>query len=186
MPRVQKRVRAYAGIGSQGTPPAIEEMLTDAAEALALAGWTLRSGGAVGADEACERGCDRAGGAKEIFLPYARFRDHPSSLTAPSPEAMALAAKIHPAWLKCDEFARRAHARNCHQILGANLDAPVGFVLCWTYDGRIVGGTATGLQLAKHYDIPIFDLGGPRPAAWRERFAQVTGIFWPRPEWSTR
>ncbi|NYZ25158.1 hypothetical protein HND93_36125, partial [Azospirillum sp. ROY-1-1-2] len=63
----------YAGIGSRETPPAVLEVMAAVGERLAQLGWVLRSGGAVGADQAFERGCDRVGGRKEIFLPWPGF-----------------------------------------------------------------------------------------------------------------
>ena len=34
-------------------------------------------------------------------------------------------------------------------------------MICWTPDGKIVGGTATALKLTMKYDIPVFNLGVP-------------------------
>ena len=53
------------------------------------------------------------------------------------------------------------HSRNCHQILGYDLQSPVDAVICWTSDGKIVGGTATALKLSMKAGIPIFNLGRP-------------------------
>lgn len=94
-------------------------------------GWLLRSGAAQGADEAFEAG---AGDAKEIWLPKRGFRGHPSART-PSADAFRLAAMHHPGWRSCSPFARALHARNGHQVLGADLCTPVAFVACWTLDG---------------------------------------------------
>ena len=32
-------------------------------------------------------------------------------------------------------------------------------VLCWTINGDVVGGTATGITLAQRMAIPVFNLG---------------------------
>lgn len=57
-------------------------------------------------------------------------------------------------------------ARNGHQVLGATLDQPVSFVLCWTPDGaeseaqrtRDTGGTGQAIALASRHGIPVFNL----------------------------
>ena len=69
--------------------------------------------------------------------------------------------EVHPAWDKCNEWARGMHSRNCHQILGYDLQSPVDAVICWTPDGKVVGGTATALKLSMKAGIPIFNLGRP-------------------------
>lgn len=57
------------------------------------------------------------------------------------------------------------HARNCHQVLGANLDSPVDFVLCWTPGGATTGGTATAIKLARKHNIPVINMA---TEGWRE------------------
>lgn len=74
-------------------------------------------------------------------------------------KAEELAASVHPAWQHCNEWARGQHARNAHQIFGANLDNPVDFVVTWTPEGKIQGGTATAINLALKNGIPVFNLG---------------------------
>ena len=76
-------------------------------------------------------------------------------------ETERIASGVHPAWDRCNEWARGMHSRNCHQILGYDLQSPVDAVICWTPDGKIVGGTATALKLSMKYDIPVFNLGVP-------------------------
>ena len=73
-------------------------------------------------------------------------------------ETEHIASEVHPAWDKCNEWARGMHSRNCHQILGYDLQSPVDAVICWTPDGNIVGGTATALKLSMKAGIPIFNL----------------------------
>ena len=74
-------------------------------------------------------------------------------------ETERIASEVHPAWDKCNEWARGMHSRNCHQILGYDLKSPVDAVICWTPNGNVVGGTSTALKLAKDAGIPIFNLG---------------------------
>lgn len=74
-------------------------------------------------------------------------------------ETERIASEVHPAWDKCNEWARGMHSRNCHQILGYDLQSPVDAVICWTPDGNVVGGTATAIRIALKYNIPVFNLG---------------------------
>jgi hypothetical protein len=74
-------------------------------------------------------------------------------------ETERIASEVHPAWDRCNEWARGMHSRNCHQILGYDLQSPVDAVICWTPDGKIQGGTATSIRISMKYDIPVFNLG---------------------------
>ena len=76
-------------------------------------------------------------------------------------ETERIASEVHPAWDRCNDWARGMHSRNCHQILGYDLQSPVDAVICWTPDGAVVGGTATAIRIAMKYDIPVFNLGVP-------------------------
>lgn len=132
----------------------------------AHAGWTLRSGGADGADKAFEDGCDDATGKKEIFLPWKGFNKNSSTLYPPPDGAMRIAEEIHPAWKALREPARKLVARNMQQVLGKELTSGVKFVICWTKDGCEsyktysirTGGTGTAISLASLNNIPIFNL----------------------------
>ena len=159
-------MRAYAGIGSRRTPQPVLELLTALASQLAQRGHLLRSGHAPGADQAFEQG---AGTQAEIYLPWASFEASVRCTAAyvqtePSPAAMLMAAAHHPEWERLRRGARSLHARNCHQILGRDLDDPVSFVVCWTPDGATThpgpstGGTGQALRIAAAHDIPVFNL----------------------------
>jgi len=74
-------------------------------------------------------------------------------------ETERIASEVHPAWDRCNEWARGMHSRNCHQILGYDLQSPVDAVICWTPDGAVVGGTGTAIRISMKYDIPVFNLG---------------------------
>lgn len=133
----------YAGVGSRETPSAVCAQMTALARKLARLGWSLRSGGAEGADSAFETGAQ----GKQIFR-----------ASAATPEAIALAAKYHPAWGRCSPFAKKLHARNGFQVLGPDLMSPSLFVACWTKDGGPTGGTGQALRVAAAYSIPVFNL----------------------------
>jgi hypothetical protein len=152
--------KIYAGIGSRETPQSICMMMYDAAFKLARKGYTLRSGGAEGADTAFELGCaDSVMGKKEIFLPWPKFNNNLSILMMPTIEAHAEARRFHPNWKNLSQAGQNLTARNAHQILGSDLKTPVDFVLYWTFDGSAAGGTGQGLRMAKFYEIPTYCIG---------------------------
>ena len=157
-----RRSMAYAGIGSRKAPPDQLARMTRAAARLNKMGYTLRSGGAAGADTAFEAG---AGQKKEIFLPWSGFNGSSSSFVEPTREASEVAACVHPAWQKLSPVAKILMARNSHQVLGADLRSPVDFVICWTPDGAeteqdrgmATGGTGQSIALASRWGIPVFN-----------------------------
>lgn len=155
----------YAGIGSRETPPSVLEDMISVGHHLANIGWTLRSGGAGGADTAFEEGCDRGNGSKEIFIPWNNFSGRNSNqrgvIARINCEAEAIAQRFHPNWNACSRGARALHSRNVAQILGQHLNQPSDLVICWTKNASGAGGTGQALRMAKHYNIPIFDLGNP-------------------------
>lgn len=156
----------YAGIGSQSTPDFVCKRMTQIAKRLYQLGFTLRSGGARGADQAFEEGAFER---KEIYRPL--YTPDPLPLGhirldgAILDEAMQLASTIHPAWrwIKSDRV-KQLHARNGFQVLGPELLDPVEFVLCWTKDGAIdktskdTGGTGQAIRIAVKHNIPVYNL----------------------------
>ena len=132
----------------------------------------LRSGGANGADAAFEMGCDSENGPKQIFLPWRGFNNNASKFYTAMDEAYEIASRIHPAWDKCQQAAKKLHARNCHQILGPHLNDPSGLVVCWTPDGNVVGGTATAINLAEEHGIKILNMANPKELALVEEIIE--------------
>lgn len=157
--------RAYAGIGSHKTPPHILDDMESLAIDLSSDGWTLRSGGANGADTAFELGALRNTRSAEIMLPWNGFNGrwivNDVYYIPINQISLEIAERFHPAWHHCSSAARKLHARNVHQILGINLDSPVEFVVCWTPNASRSGGTGQALRIAEHYNIPIFDVADP-------------------------
>lgn len=158
-------VKYYSGIGGRDTPASVQAVMTNIAEQMAYEGYTLRSGGANGADEAFRQGCDNAFGRGSIFLPWKGYNGHydrqildityHSKLTE---EAFDLASQHHPAWSKCSHTVKKFHARNAQIILGENIDAPSEFVVCYTRNGKDAGGTGLGIRIAQSFDIPVYNL----------------------------
>lgn len=174
--------RFYAGIGSRRTPPGVQQYMARLATELGERGWTLRSGGAAGADSAFYSGASRAEAPYEVYLPWSGFADFEGqvALHEPALEAMRVAAEVHPAWARLPQGARKCVARNVHQVLGrAPLSAPVpsAFVVCWTPDGAetwgectaLTGGTGTAVRVADRRASP------PVPV-WNLQRRSATGV----------
>jgi hypothetical protein len=138
----------YTGVGSRSTPQNIREVMVELAKKLATDGWTLRSGGAAGADSAFEYGVSLVGGYKEIY-----YADQANKA------ALEMASTIHPAWHRCSDYVRKLHARNCFQVLGRDLRTPSSFLVCWTLNGADIGGTRTAIVLARNNNIEVINLG---------------------------
>ena len=150
----------YAGIGSRETPPTILTEMALMAGNLHVNGWTLRTGGAKGADTAFAEAVDPA--HRIIYVPWEKFQGWHSSIVLDAfqkAEAMKLASDLHPGWGRCSRGARLLHARNVAIILGENLDKHSSFVICWTPGGKPKGGTAMGIRIAKDVGIPVVNLG---------------------------
>ena len=159
------RTPVYAGIGARATPAETQELMTQVAAELGAQHYTLRSGGARGADRAFEAGANLANAPKQIFIPHDGFNGRTSGVDSASADipqrAFDIAAEHHPNWGRLKPSTQALHARNTLQILGPHCDQPVDFVLCWTADGRDAGGTGQALRVARAYNVPIGNLGGP-------------------------
>lgn len=177
-------VKYYTGIGSRETPDNIKKSMFLSALRLAKRDFTLRSGGAQGADESFE-----SRNKAEIYLPYNNFNRKSESLfdecryiatwLLPNyEEAIEIAASTHPNWNNCKEWARKLHTRNVYQVLGLDLKTPSDFVLCWTKDGcengrkttRDTGGTGQALRLATKHDVPIVNMFND---GWQHRIKEI-------------
>lgn len=152
-------IKSYAGIGSRNLPENVEKVFISLGKFFGSKGIALRSGGASGADQAFERGCDMSDGRKEIYLPWYRFEDSNSKLIVSNPKAFEIGEKYHPYWHNLKQGARKLQARNSHQVLGLDLETPCDFIMCYTKNGKGSGGTGQALRIAKDYNIPVFDAG---------------------------
>lgn len=155
----------FAGVGSRETPEDIGLVMCAIGRKLTDAGWVLSSGGAEGADMAFESGVRVGEKGKRVLLPYSGFNGNKSTLTNIKPEAFEIAERVHPAWHNCKDFARKAHARNAHQVLGLSLNDPVQMTICWTKDGAVdaasahnAGGTRTAIVISAEHGVPVFNL----------------------------
>jgi len=147
-------VKYYAGIGSRQTPLEFKALIKEISFFLEKEQYVLNSGGADGADSFFEEGIKN----KQIFLPSQYWNDNPSMLYHISPDAYSIAKKFHPNWHGISGFAKKLMGRNSYQVLNRDLNSPVDFIVCWTENGEVKGGTAQALRIAAFYDIPVCNL----------------------------
>ena len=153
-------MKYYAGIGSRKTPPPVLAKMELIGGFMARHGWTLRSGGAGGADQAFERGCYKAGGEKEIWNP----RDEEVPIYNWAVDEIRGCCWEKP-FHKMIAFTRVLLARNAYQILGMDGKTPVDFVVCWSDNpmkkGFQGGGTRYAVRLARYHGLTVFNLFQP-------------------------
>ena len=145
----------YTGVGSREVPSNYNKIIKVISTFLRDENYVLRSGGADGSDSIFEQ---YAGNLKEIYLPWKGFNNNTSNLLFDD-KAILIAKDIHPAYDKLSQGAKKLHARNIHQVLGQNLNTPSKFLIAYTKNGEMVGGTRTALVLAERNKIPIFNIG---------------------------
>lgn len=161
-------MKYYAGIGSRETPKDVLELMTKVAAKLEKDGWILRSGGAIGADKAFEKGV-RLKKNKEIYLATGNI----------SQAAWDSVDRFHPYPQALKPYPRALMARNYHQITGKDDNAKKSkFVICWTPDGcksrseRTIktGGTGQAISIADSLGIEIYNLANPEDRARIEKY----------------
>lgn len=161
----------YTGIGARNTPEHILHIMAYIAGTMAPGGWFLRTGYAKGADQAFALGAEQHNGGMINYLPWANFNEAPNTdmddrFMVPFcgysanlyEEAMAIAAEYHPAWHRCSQGAKKLHARNVAQLLGADLATPSRLVIGYTADGKDSGGTGQTFRMARGLGIEVFNL----------------------------
>ena len=176
----------YTGIGARKTPDEILILMNDIANELSRTGYTLRSGGADGADAAFEDGCDYVDGKKEIYLPWKGFNDNSSELYHIPAEAYEIAEKIYGArWRNIGVPVRQLMTRNILQVSGETLDKPSDFVVCWSPDGcttkdtrtNRTGGTGQAIAYADSVSVPVFNLKNKNDFSRLSKYIDTIGAI---------
>lgn len=184
-------MKYYTGIGSRETPIEIMDFMSELAGLLSELGYTVRSGGADGADTAFYDGVEDKAHPCELWLPWKGFNGNHVGLY-PNDKHFQIASLIHPVWAKLPPAVRKLHARNVGQVLGDDFDVddvtkaillphtihypklPQGslFTVCWTKDGADAfdlvtsktGGTGTAIKLSDYVQVPVFNLANNEAA----------------------
>lgn len=150
-------MKVYGGIGSRRTPMPAFRLMVEIGRVLASQGWTLRTGGAAGADTAFTNGMLLWTPFRyELYSPWPGYcKQVPPTLTRPTQRALEIASRYHPRWTLLKHEERMLHGRNVHIVLGRECDMPLRFIVCWTPDGSLdgqgpdSGGTGMALRVAR-------------------------------------
>lgn len=157
----------YTGVGSRKTPKDVQEIMTQIATELERRGYILRSGHADGADLAFEQGVLNSDNMN-IYLPYDGFNGGyqsnngycfiESDLNNQDYNNAYQSLIHHPRGFALSESAKNMMCRNYFQVHGLINEPKSEFNICWTENGKLVGGTAQSIRLCKIENIPIFNL----------------------------
>lgn len=182
-------MKYYTGVGSRETPKEILDLMREYSRVMALKGWSFRSGGAYGADTAFYDGwCDACFvnpelQSGEIYLPWDGFNDYSKydkncRLVTDKgiiSQAQEILRPIHPAYDKLTRGPLALHTRSVYQVLGADLQTPskglVGYAKT-DKKGNPMGGTATAINLALRYEIPVRNLYKEEDRKFIEEFVE--------------
>lgn len=146
----------YAGIGSRSTPAHIQTVMTALARKLEQDGWTLRTGDAKGADTAFARGTRDA----QIYTIQSLSKISSEMLEICRNDFLSLHPNVRAAMAK--PWAQQYLMRDSLQVRGYHpKDKHSSFVVCWTPNGELSGGTAQAMRVAMKLSIPVFNLGNP-------------------------
>lgn len=149
----------YTGVGSRETPPDMMRKLEYIGERLAELGYTLRSGGARGADMAFQRGAQDVDGLVTVYHAKGKFKHL-------IPEWCFEEVRKHippdrPPFDSMEEHTRKLLARNMLQVLGDDGKTPSEFLVCWTPAGLTDGGTGYALRCAAAHGVMTYNLRNP-------------------------
>jgi hypothetical protein len=165
----------YAGIGTGQAPDGVREIALDVARRLWRLGYALRVGGAAGEDFAFEIGAPENKiviQEDQVWVSQPSVVGNVGSGSARKVEYMPgdvffMESKVkehHPHPYALRGAARKRMRRGALHVLGykrPGLELPqVDFVVCWAPDGSIDDAGELGhvLRLARHYNIPVFNL----------------------------
>lgn len=173
---VELTLLTYAGIGSRQISLVEAETIRGLARSLAVQGYWLHSGNAIGADQAFQEG---AGKQSVAFLPWPEYNQGicPDSLRYCqfSEESVSIARKLHPKGATLSAHSFSMMARNVQMVDGVPGHPRVAFVLCCAdpTEYGVKGGSAMAFRLAKLRGIPFINLRKP---GWEAELRAVLGV----------
>ena len=157
-------MKYYAGIGARVTPQEVCDEMTQIATELEKRAFVLRSGGAIGADTAFEKGVEDSRNS-QIFHSLDEYEMR--KIYPKWDEAKQIAKNYHPQWSRLGAAGVVHMTRNVFQVLGSDLSSFSSFLITWTKDGKASGGTGQAIRIAQHpdYNIPVLNLKNPAERA---------------------
>lgn len=151
----------YTGIGSRETPENILNLITKLAKYIdKTEKFTLRTGGARGADTAFEKGV--SSNRINVYYPNIKhlYKNRDKAIIAAK---QVWYSPYGITWDKLKPFTQELMIRNSYQIFGEtfNRKAISKFVICYTksLNKDELGGTGQAIRLAEKFNIPVFNLG---------------------------
>ena len=143
----------YAGIGSRETPRDILEVMTKVATILNREGWILRTGDAKGADAAFRTGASN----KQVYTIKSLSQISKEMCDICYNDLITLHPNVNAVMRK--PWAKEYLMRDFLQVRGYHPnDTLSSFIICWTKDAGLNGGTAQAMRLAHKLGIDIYNL----------------------------
>jgi len=91
-------------------------------------------------------------------LPWQGYNNHYNGILH-TPENWEAASKHVSHWDRLKLNDKIFHSRNIGLILGSDNQTFSDLAICWTPEGKEIGGSRTGILVCKDRGIPLFNLG---------------------------
>ncbi len=174
-------MKYYAGIGSRETPrDVLDQMKALAFDIASKESFILRSGGARGADTAFQSGAEatKTDDVAEIFRWQDAVEDYPSRVMAQQVINLLNSenGESLPALSAMRPRVAGLLARNMMIMAGKNVSLNVAFVVAWTPNGEMTGGTRYALKFAEMFGIPVYNYGVMTDGEIRRCIREVHGV----------
>lgn len=153
----------YVITGNREAPPDVLETMKRIVTLLEKNGYTMRSGGMDGPEDAVEKVATK----KEIHLPWKDFNNKDSKFTFTPNHAKEIAAKFQPGYDGLKPVIQTFLAKNVRMLMGKDLKGPALFMITWSEDGAETisektaktGNAGHAVAIASTLRIPVFNLG---------------------------
>lgn len=160
-----KLYKPYVGTGNANPPLEIVTQIKRLANELESFGFTLRTGGTAGTEEAFEVSVKDM----ELHLPFNNYNNKQSSFAFINKKAYVIAKLFHPTYDTLPDKVTLFLAKNARLLLGKDLKSPALFLLCWSEDGcessaaktMKTGNVGHAIAIAAALHLPIFNLAKP-------------------------
>lgn len=150
----------FTGIGSRLIDSKHINLLYKIACLLEQDDWKCRTGDASGSDSVFRDAYSTNPRNLSIYTPAQIQID----LCGNASKAKEIMYKYHPNpdAVKRNKFSECLLARDVYQVLGPSLEEPSKIVICYTQEGKLIGGTAMAIRIANAYGIPVLNIGNPK------------------------
>lgn len=170
--------KPFVATGNQNAPDSVVDRIIAMVKELEQFGFTLRTGGLNGIDDAVEKVSKKP----ELVLPWNNFNGKQSKNYFNTRQSFDIAKMFHPAFDGLSEKVRPFLAKNARMVLGKNLDSAAMFIICWTDDGAELrhevtartGNTGHVIAIASGRKIPVFNFHKPDAEMRLRNFLELT------------